>query len=290
MPPKDKKPFRDPLCVGYDMTISCDKSTHDHNEIIDKLDEWFSKWVFQKEQGEETDYVHWQIRGHLYKPKRVNDAVRCLSPEYWNAHVSVTTSGVHHGNKFNYVMKADTRVEGPWSDLERPVVKVMTRQLEEFIKRGIEYQWHQDALDLLIVPDNRSILLIIDKKGGSCKSLFAEYLEYKDIAFELPPLRAMEDLMQFAFGFKDQPAYLIDMPRGMKKDKLGDFYAGIECLKNGVLWDKRYNAKKRRMSRPNIIVFSNAEPVWDLMSLDRWRCFIMQDDKTLIEKAITSSM
>ena len=27
--------------------------------------------------------------------------------------------------------------------------------------------------------------------------------------------------------------YIIDMPRGLKKDKMGDFYSGVEELKNG---------------------------------------------------------
>ena len=31
-----------------------------------------------------------------------------------------------------------------------------------------------------------------------------------------------------------QKAYIIDMPPGMKKDKLADFYAGLESIKNGV--------------------------------------------------------
>lgn len=271
--------------VGFDLTISCENSTEDHNVIGQALNEWFKKFVFQKEMPE-GGYRHWQIRGSLIKPKRIAEAVKTIAPKLWNAHISPTSKGVHEGTSFNYVMKADTRVDGPWSDEDFKVVKVMTEQLQEFVNRGIEYQWHQQILDMIKTRDNRSITLIIDKQGNSCKSLFAEYLEYYDHAFELPPLRAMEDLMQFAFGFSDQKCYLVDMPRGMKKDKLADFYAGLECLKNGVLWDKRYAAKKRRMNRPHIIVFSNMEPVWDLMSLDRWRCFIMQDDKSLLEKYI----
>lgn len=60
------------------------------------------------------------------------------------------------------------------------------------------------------------------------------------------------------------------MPRGMKKDKLGEFYAGIEIIKNGVAYDKRYTAKKIRFDRPNIFVFTNMLPVFELLSKDRW--------------------
>ena len=71
----------------------------------------------------------------------------------------------------------------------------------------------------------------------------------------------MCDIMEFAHSFPAQKAYIIDMPRGMKKDKLADFYAGLESIKNGVTYDKRYVGKKRRMDRPQIMVFTNSLPV-----------------------------
>ena len=70
------------------------------------------------------------------------------------------------------------------------------------------------------------------------------------------------------------------MPRGMKKDKLGDFYAGIEVIKNGVAYDKRYTAKKTRFDRPRIFVFTNTLPVFELLSKDRWQVWEVKD-KTL---------
>jgi hypothetical protein len=72
------------------------------------------------------------------------------------------------------------------------------------------------------------------------------------------------------------------MPRGMKKDKLGDFYSGIEVIKNGVAYDKRYTAKKIRFGRPNIFVFTNTLPELSLMSKDRWKIWTINDDNELI--------
>jgi hypothetical protein len=96
----------------------------------------------------------------------------------------------------------------------------------------------------------------------------------------------MEDLMQFAYGFKNQACYLIDMPRAIKKDKLSDFYAGIECLKNGTVYDKRYATKRRRMDRPQIVVFTDKTPNWAFMSADRWELYVMQEDHTMTLKDI----
>ena len=71
------------------------------------------------------------------------------------------------------------------------------------------------------------------------------------------------------------------MPRGMKKDRLGDFYAGIEVIKNGVAYDKRYAAKKIRFDRPRIIVFTNMMPNLDLMSKDRWALWEIKNNKLI---------
>ena len=56
----------------------------------------------------------------------------------------------------------------------------------------------------------------------------------------------------------------------MKKDKLGDFYSGIEVIKNGVAYDKRYKAHKVRFNRPRMFVFTNMLPNFSFMSKDRW--------------------
>ncbi len=96
-------------------------------------------------------------------------------------------------------------------------------------------------------------------------------MEYKGIAEEVPPYRLMDDIFQWVCTRPIKPIYIFDMPRGMKKDKLADFYSGIEIIKNGVAFDKRHSAKKIRFNRPRIIVFTNELPVLELMSTDRWK-------------------
>ena len=49
-----------------------------------------------------------------------------------------------------------------------------------------------------------------------------------------------------------KPGYAVDLPRGMNKKGLADFYSGIEVIKKGVAYDKRYSAKKKRFNRPVI--------------------------------------
>lgn len=265
----------------YDFTISAEKLT-DRLSIIKTLNEWAKKWVFQREKSE-SGYDHWQGRLSLIKKRRLNEIVANLKEPLAGAHFSITSSDVHKGQNFNYVMKADTRTEGPWKDEDYEEPPPLTRQLIAFNKHEL-YPWQKQVEEMVSEEDDRSIKLIIDEEGNAGKSIFAEYLEYKGKAWELPPFRQMEDIMQCVMSIKTQKAYLIDMPRAMKKDKLSEFYSGLEALKNGVCYDKRYSFKKRRMDRPQVIVFTNREPMYTYMSLDRWEIYLMQKNKTLIKK------
>lgn len=267
----------DSQVTGYDVTIPGDKWAN-ANELGAELKKWAKNFAFQLEQGSETGYVHWQVRLRLIKKKRLSEVLNDVAPII-GGHWTVTSKNTHAKNSFNYVMKADTRIDGPWTDKDMVDPPKLTRQLKTFLESE-KYPWQQTICELVVVPDDRKIHFIWDEKGNSGKSIFAEYLEYRGLACELPPLRAFEDLMQFAAGLADQKAYLIDMPRALKKDKLSEFYSGIECLKNGILWDKRYHAQKRRQDRPNVFVFANELPAFEFLSPDRWVVLEMRPDKS----------
>ncbi len=248
----------------------------DFHRVARLLNDWCKKWVFQREVGA-GGTEHLQCRISLVKKKRYDEVI---SQVPLKGHWSRTCTTVHKGQNFNYVMKADSRVQGPWCDTDYEEPPPLTRQLRNFMQHSMR-PWQTQVLGWCDEEDDRSIKMIYDTVGNSGKSIMAEYLEYHEKAFELPPMRVMEDIMQFVYSFKTQKVYLIDMPRAMKKDKLGEFYAGLECLKNGVCYDKRYCGKKRRMDRPQIIVFTNVLPEWSFMSADRWEVFEMLSDYSL---------
>lgn len=263
--------------VGFDVTVSLRDERIPPAEFAAKLKEVFKKWVFQEERGEAEDYPHYQVRGHLYKKKLVS-AGKAFLGKALRGHATPTTTGVHNNNQFNYVMKADTRVDGPWKDTDEEFEDppVLTRQLRDFLSaigpdNSGMYPWQKKLLDMIQQVDDRKIVCIIDDgAGNNGKSIMGEYLEYFRYAFEVPPMTCMEDIMQCAMGMRPQKAYLVDMPRAMKKEKLAGFYSGLEALKNGVMYDKRYSFKKRRIDRPQICVFTNSMPDLRLLSPDRW--------------------
>lgn len=268
------------IVSGYDLTL--DASACDVQTFKCFLHQWAKKWAFQVEEGSESGYRHYQCRMRLYNKRRLSEIIS-RTAHFWEGksrHWSVTSANVHEGQNFNYVMKADTRVEGPWTDQDFEAPPVLTRQLRSFAQEQF-YDWQKQVKEMCYEQDDRTIKLIWDTEGAAGKSIMAEYLEYNDLAFEVPAMRQMEDIMQCVMSVKVHKCYLIDMPRAMKKDKLCDFYAGLEALKNGVAYDTRYHFKKKRFDRPQVIVFSNRLPLWEFLSLDRWEVWMMKRDKSL---------
>lgn len=255
---------------GYDVTIP--ETLMNLDEVRALMMDYAKKWVFQKEKSD-NGYVHWQCRLSLIKKRRLT-AIKGLK---LGGHWSPTTCAVHEGQDFNYAMKADTRIAGPWKDDDE--IKFETVQLAIF--KTYKLRPYQQAIyDESQQFHMRNMNIIYDTVGNIGKSLFAEWMEYEGIAEEIPPFRAMEDIFQWVCSMPRKQCYFVDMPRGMKKDKLADFYSGLEVVKNGVAYDKRYKGRKVRFNRPRIFVFTNLLPNLNLMSKDRWKIWKINKDYT----------
>lgn len=238
-------------------------------------------YTFQQERGD-GGYEHWQGRLSLFKRRRKMAALH-LFPEGKRPQYLEPTSNTEFlkGDAF-YMMKVDTRIDGPWTDkdLEPPP---LTAQMELLNKWGLR-PWQLTLRSMATEFDLRAIDLIYCPNGNNGKSLFSEHMEYVQLAEEIPPFRLMDDIFQWVASRPIQKCYIVDMPRGMKKDRLGDFYSGLEVIKNGVAFDKRYSAKKKRFTRPRIFVFTNQLPVFSLMSIDRWNIWTITDVTHKLEK------
>lgn len=144
-------------------------------------------------------------------------------------------------------------------------------------------QWRIKIEEICTQLDDRSINVVCDNFDNAGKSLFAEHLEWRGLAYDIPAMRSMEDIMQCVMASKNKKAYLIDLPRGMKKDKMADFYSGIENIKDGVAYDKRCAFKKIRFDRPQVIVFTNVLPDFGVLSMNRWKIWMMDEDHRIVD-------
>lgn len=266
---------QDAQCHVWDITAPADGvAVGDVHRCLRPL---CKKYVFQLERGEEaTDlhpegYLHYQGRVSLFKKDRPAGAAATLSKSGLQCHVTPSSGNSLKGDAF-YVMKQQTRVEGPFKDEDYADPPPKTRQVQVIEDNGLR-PWQQSIKEIVEPYNDRHIHMVVDTTGNHGKSTFLEWMEYKGFAYEIPTMRLMEDIMQCCMSIAAQKCYMIDMPRAMKKDKLADFFSGIECLKNGVMYDKRYKFKKRRIERPQVVVYTNQMPNFSYLSSDRWKIY-----------------
>ena len=145
---------------GYDFTIHLAHNAWqlDVGSLIKELKQWAKKWAFQIEKCPTTDRLHIQGRMSLIKKLRRDEL---LAQCTFRADFRITCKTVHKGCNFNYVMKADTRVEGPWTDTEYEEPPVLTRQLVAFQEK-VKYPWQEQIEQWCSEEDDRSIKLIHD--------------------------------------------------------------------------------------------------------------------------------
>ena len=67
----------------------------------------------------------------------------------------------------------------------------------------------------------------------------------------------------------------------MDKNKLDEFYQGIEILKDGWAYDTRYKYKKIKFTRPHIWIACNVIPDLSLLTLDKWKFWTIHEGKLI---------
>lgn len=227
---------------------------------------WGKTWVFQVEQGD-TGYAHYQGRISLCKKRTVAAAKAMMLeagflPEYFEPE----STTVSKGDAF-YQTKEDTRVDGPWSDKD-PKPAYIPRQIREISSL---FPWQQHIVDNRDVWDTRHIDIIIDEHGSTGKSTLKTYVKAHGLGRFIPYVNDYKDMMRMIMDCPKERLYIIDIPRAMPKERMFQFFAGIETLKDGYAYDDRYHFRDELFDCPNIWVFTNMVPDNSMLSKDRWR-------------------
>lgn len=257
--------------------------------IIASLKRVAKHYVFQEERGD-GGYVHYQGRFSLIKKRRKPELLKDWAdlelempvPNY----LQPTTTGEQKRTSFSYVTKEVTRVRGPWSDkTEKEYIPIQFRGMTDRL-----YPWQRHIYESGSILDFRAVDLLYDPRGSRGKTVaaFLTMLEGKGIV--VPPVNDAKELMQsccdicMSSGERSPGPFFVDMPRAMGKDKLYGIYSAIEQIKNGYLYDLRYNFKKWMIDSPRIWVFTNTLPDLDLLSADRWRIWVIDDTTGALKK------
>lgn len=236
------------------------------------------KWCFQYERGE-TGYEHYQGRFSLIKKKRKGELMSVFKvndvevPNYLEP-----TTGACKGDQL-YVMKVDTRVEGPWTDKDEEIY--IPKQIREKSLRV----WQVSVVEKSQVFDDRTVNVIYDPVGNQGKSFLASYCSLFMKGIDLPPVNDAKELIQSMCdicegkGLRDPNPVFIDLPRSQDKSRLHGIYNAIEQIKKGRLYDMRYKYKEWWIDSPSLWCFTNILPDVEYLSKDRWVIWTIKDQK-----------
>ncbi len=260
----------------FDFTTSA-KEYNDTKLIKSWCKKIAKKYTVQGEIGD-TGYKHWQGRISLIKRRRLPELIGLCKKMniFQKTHFSITSEACK-GDTF-YVVKEDTYCPEMGRFCDQDIDIYIPRQFREIEKL---YPWQQKIFDEYNVWDTRTINIVIDYEGCKGKSTLAGYMKVYCRGFSMPAVNDVQDIMRIAYDMPSQRCYLIDFPRAMNKDKLFQFYSGIECLKNGKVYDDRYHYKQRWIDSPNIWIFTNKKPEVNLLSKDRWKLWLIDEDLNL---------
>lgn len=272
----------------YDLTIgeqygdSNDIGTITPNDICKWMFTYCKRWCFQLERGAETGYRHYQCRISLISKKRVVNMKEFLnSTGLPRAHFSPTSNpSFYSGNEF-YVMKEDTKIEGPWSDR----ITVNESDIPSRLQSSTPAwrPWQQHVIDICHeVPDDRTINVIFCKDGKKGKTFLSMWMKAHKRAQRIPPQKEARDIMRLVMCLPITKVYFIDLPRASSTQIQKAMYSAIEEIKNGYCYDDRYAFKDKMFDPPHVWVFTNVLPDKSLLSEDRWAFWTISDAQHLI--------
>jgi len=256
-------------CAQYDFRANQDTMT---KETIDQfLRLYCKKWTYQLEQGQDTGYIHWQGKFSLIKKKRNSELLPLFCANYLQPSASKT---------FDYVMKQDTRLEGPYTNKDAPAMYVPVQYRHKTLRR---WQEHLIQVSMMQRHDPRTINVLYCPQGNIGKTTLCGYLYYQRKGFLLPSNLDSERLVATACNiFKaqnnnDPGIIFIDIPRSQEQTRMYALYQAIEQLKNGMLFDTRYHYQSWDIDTPVIWVFTNKIPDLSQLSQDRWKIWTVHD-------------
>lgn len=221
----------------------------------EKLMKICKKFVYQREIGEEGT-EHFQGACWMKKKCRLSTLKSIDVAIHWEAMRNEEAS-------IDYCQKSETSTG--------EIVKYgFPAEIETLTELRC---WQDELYDILSYkPDSRKIYWIIDRDGNAGKTEFVRYYAIKhgkeaicanagngkDVANLLKNFAETNDIGTFR-------VFLYNMARDSRIS-----YNMLECMKDGMMTNTKYEANTLIFNRPHVVVMSNEEPDEDKLSSDRW--------------------
>lgn len=209
------------------------------------------KWfVFQEETGEQgTPHLQGTI---CLEKKQRRTQLKSINPKiHWEPTKAVKAS-------LAYCAKQESRTGRQF---------VYGIELPAELEVDEPYGWQLDVMNIIKEkPDKRTIHWFWEPTGGVGKTSLAKYLVVKYDALMLTG--KSNDMYHMISKFPTKrKVFIIDCPRS-QQDYIN--YGAIEQIKNGLIFSGKYEGSQLVFNSPHVVVFSNHEPDYDMMSKDRW--------------------
>lgn len=124
---------------------------------------------------------------------------------------------------------------------------------------------------LILPPDPREIIFIVDIIGNKGKTWFSHYYcDLHENAQIIIPGKKADMAHTIRSGMK---VFFLDCPRS----KQGEFiqYDFLEELKNGRIFSPKYESRVKKFKIPHVVVFMNERPCMDKLSEDRYSVTVL---------------
>jgi len=252
-----------------------DKKADDKTALMTHIKARAKHWAFQLEAGKETGKLHYQGRVSL-KTK-----TRKPSNQFGDLKINFSPTTNCNSDNDLYVMKEDTRIEGPWTDKDKEIY--IPRQIREIKELR---PWQKLVVDSRLIWDTRKINIIYDPQGNHGKSILKTYIGVYGLGRSLPFTNDYRDIMRMVMDTEKKPLYIIDIPRALRKDQLYQFFSAIETIKDGYAYDDRYSFREEYFDCPVIWVMMNAIPETEYLSKDRWVFWSFNNENGNLEQGL----
>lgn len=172
-----------------------------------------------------------------------------------------------------------TKVDGLWTSFNRNRL-AMPQHIKDINMNNSWYPWQRQIINSLKIDSTgRKVNVLVDGPGCSGKSTVGIYAACAGLAQRVPQMSNHKELMQFVHSMDVSTAYFIDFPRQIGVHGAGQMWSVIEEIKNGTSFDARYHGRLRYFDPPTVWVFSNDFPDPRMLSKDRWRFWMIKDNK-----------
>lgn len=236
---------------------------------IEQLAEWFKQHhakegVIGLEISPTSGKEHYQFKIHLDRGETLEGWKALIGPM---GHIEIAVDKNFSG----YEEKDGNFIKWPTSPLEKyKDLKLRT--------------WQIDVVETFKGQDDRRILVIKDKEGGNGKSYLSRYMEATGIADVCPVIS--DEYNDYSAYCLDNPCkgYIFDLPRATSIKRRSAMWMGIEQIKNGLLYEKRYRPRKMWIEPPKILVFTNDDIPWKMLSPDRWEAYRLYNGQLFLLK------